>query len=200
MEPQQPIPSNYLDQIAPEQPKSPISSRLFGLLIGGGILLIVLVVVSIALAASPKAGISLEQLGLRLQELQKISTDAQKNIKDSQLRAINSRVTTQLTNTNRDIVEPLKAAKIDLKKTSKSLSKSEKTYTEKLVGKLEEARLNNEFDATYSREMSYELDTVTIMMRAIKKKTTSRSLQKFIDESYEAISSLQKELQDYRPA
>lgn len=197
MEPQQTNPADYLDQISAKPEKPPMNNRFFFGAIGAALVLIVIAVVMIFASNSSSNEITPEQLGLRLEALQKVSTDRQKNIKDSQLRAINSRVTTQLAGANRDIAEPLKAAKINLKKTSKSLSSRETKYIEELNEKLEDARLNDEFDSTYSREMAYELDTVAIMMKAVRKKSNSKSMKSFIDSSYNNLVSIQKELQDY---
>lgn len=197
MQPQQLDPSEYLNQIAPQAPVSRVSNRLFLGLIAGALVLIIVATLVILTGGGASKGITPEQLALRLQTLQTTSTDAQKNIKDSQLRAINSRLTTQLAGTNRDIVEPLNAAKIDLKKVSKSLKTQEEKYTKKLSEALEDARLNDEFDSTYSREMAYELDNTTIMMKAVKKKSNSKSMKTFIDTSYDSLMSLQKELQSY---
>lgn len=197
MEPQQPSPGTYLDQISAQPERPAMNNRFFFGAIGAALVVIIAAVVFIFATSSPSNEITPEQLGLRLQALQKVSEEGQKNIKDSQLRAINSRLTTQLTGTNRDITEPLKNAKIDLKKASKSLVSREEKYIDTLKTELEDARLNDEFDGTYAREMAYEIDTATIMMKAVRKKSDSKSMKTFIDGTYDNLVSLQKELQNY---
>lgn len=196
MQPQNPSPSDYLNQIASPPPKAGMSNRLFLIIIASAVVLILITVIAMFASGGSK-GITTEQLGLRLQALQKTSADAQKNIKDSQLRAINSRLTTYLTDTNRDIAEPLQKSKIDLKKASKSLLDSEKKYIDELSTLLDDARLNDEFDSTYSREMAYELNSVIIMTKALQKKTTSKSMKEFLGKAPANLESLQQELQDY---
>lgn len=199
MQPQQTSPGAYLDEISSQQPKSGMSNRLFFAVIGGVLILSLITVAALVFGGGSK-GITPEQLSLRLQALQKTSVDAQKNIKDSQLRAINSRLTASLANTNREIAAPLKAAKVELKKASKTLTQKEEKYIETLTTKLESARLNDEFDSTYSREMAYEMDSVLIMMKALRNKTNSKSLKTFVDTSQENLASIQGQLQNYRPS
>lgn len=189
-----PIPSNYLDEIAGPQKQPGMSNKLFLGIIAGAVLIIVIFFIALFSGGDSKA-ISTERLALRLQTLQKVSDGTHKNLKDSKLRALNSRLVTQLTNTNRDIAAPLKAAGINIKKTDKKLTAQENG--EKLTKKLEDARLNGMLDRVYANEMSHELETSAIMMENLFKSTKSKSLKKFLEDSYDDLSALQKEFEDY---
>ena len=189
-----PIPSNYLDEIAGPQKQPGMSNKLFLGIIAGAVLIIVIFFIALFSGGDSKA-ISTERLALRLQTLQKVSDGTHKNLKDSKLRALNSRLITQLTNTNRDIAAPLKAAGINIKKTDKKLTAQENG--EKLTKKLEDARLNGMLDRVYANEMSHELETSAIMMENLFKSTKSKSLKKFLEDSYDDLSALQKEFEDY---
>ena len=189
-----PIPSNYLDEIAGPQKQTGMSNKLFLGIIAGAVLIIVIFFIALFSGGDSKA-ISTERLALRLQTLQKVSDGTHKNLKDSKLRALNSRLITQLTNTNRDIAAPLKAAGINIKKTDKKLTAQENG--EKLTKKLEDARLNGMLDRVYANEMSHELETSAIMMENLFKSTKSKSLKKFLEDSYDDLSALQKEFEDY---
>ena len=193
-----PVPADYLDQISGPQKQPGMSGKLFfGIIIGAVVLVVAAVLMMIAAGGSGGKQISAERLGLRLQNLQKTSENAQKNIKDTQLRALNSRLTTQLTDINREIAAPLEAADINLKKVDKSTSSRETKITTELTTKLEDARLNDTFDRDYAREMNYQLETSAIMMQTLYKSSKSKSLREFLQGSYDDFSTLQKEFAAY---
>ncbi len=192
-----PVPVDYLDQISGPAKKPGLNPKLFwGVIIGGVILVVIVLLLMLGNSGSGKS-ISTERLGLRLQTLQTISKNSQKTIKDSELRALNSRLTTQLTDINRDIAAPLKAAEIDLKKADKKTASEETKNSEQLTTKLEDARLNDTFDRSYAREMSYQMETSAILIESLYKSSKSKSLREFLDSSYGDFSSLQKEFAAY---
>jgi len=191
-----PMPSNYLDQIAVPQKKPGMGNKLFLGIIGGALVLIIMLVVGMLLSGgSSSKAISTQRLALRLQTLQKVADDSHANIKSSKLRSIDSNLTTYLVNANRDIATPLKAANIDIKKLDKKLVTEENG--EKLTATLEDARLNGTFDRTYAREMSYQLETTATMMSSLYKTTKSKSLKSFLEPSYKDIKALQKQFSDF---
>lgn len=205
MQPQQPpqlspnpVPSDYLDQIATPQKQSPLNGKLFLLIIAGALVLIITLVVFIFSANNAPKTTSTERLALRLQTLQKVSQMAHKNIKSSTLRSINSNLKTSLINTNRDIAAPLAAAEIDLKKAEPSLIAEEDG--EKLTEALENARLNVDFDNTYAREMSYQLERTTVLMNSLLATAKSTSLKTFLQSSTKELIALQKQFSAYNSA
>jgi hypothetical protein len=205
MQPQQPpqlspnpVPSDYLDQIASPQKPSRLTNKLFLLLIGGALaIIIVLGLVVFSIANAPKTA-STERLALRLQTLQKVSQDSHNKLKDSNIRSINSNLKTSLINSNRDIATPLKAAKIDLKKSDKTLIAAENG--DKLKAVLEDARLNGTLDRTYAKEMSYQLETTTVLMDSLLVNTKSASLKTFLSTSTKDLKALQSQFSTYSAA
>jgi len=205
MQPQQPpelsptpLPSNYLDQIAPAQKVPIMNGKLVLGLIGGGIILLIILVLLVISSSGGSKATSLERLSLRLQTLQEVSTSAHTNIKSSNLRTINSNLRTSLINANRDIATPLEAAKITPKKIDKTIITEENGDT--LTAALEEGRLNVTFDRTYAKEMSYQLDRTVALMNSLYKTTKSKSLKTFLNGSTKDFESLQKQFADYTSA
>jgi len=205
MQPQQPpqlttnpIPSNYLDQIASPQKKPGMSSKLFLVIIGGAVLLVIVLVLTIVSSLGGTKAVSTERLALRLQTLQKVSQDSQKGLSSSALRSINSNLKASLINANRDIAKPLKAAEIDIKKADKELVVAENGS--KLKTTLEDARLNATFDRTYAREMSYQLATTNVLMNRLQATTKSTSLKAFLQATLKDLVSLQKQFSQYSSA
>lgn len=175
---QQPqIPSDYLDQIAaPQQVKTLNPIILWGL-IGGVLLLAIVVVMGVLSGGKGDTSSSLTGVAARFSNLQSVAEDAQENLQSSELRTLNSSLALSLTNSNRDLTEPLKAQDINLKdKKDRTVTASTAEF-ETLNTRLEDARLNAVFDRTYAREMTYQLKTLRSDMAVLYKKTKSKSLR-----------------------
>ncbi|MFZ2125963.1 MAG: hypothetical protein WAV04_00420 [Candidatus Microsaccharimonas sp.] len=174
-------PPDYLNQIAPQAPKVlPFKAgpRLF--LIIGAVLVVLVSGIAITLNIIRSAQQApLETLSARLTTTQTIVNDAQANLKSSQLRSLNSNLAIYLTNTTRDIGEPLLANGINTAKLPDSVTKAESG--DAIAARLEDARLNAVFDRTYAREMTYQLSTTLTLMKQIRDSTGSASLKTFLD-------------------
>lgn len=195
---QNPYPIDYLNQIAPEAPKQGMNSKLFFLLIGGGLLVAIIVGILALTSGSGGPTQKMQTLAARLATLQSIAGDAQKNIKSGQLRTTNSTLNIFLTNANRDIIEPLSKNGVDIKKIDKSIQSKENG--EKLKTELEDARLNATFDRTYAREMSFQLETVAALMKDIYENSNSKSLKEFLEATDTNLQPIKKQLADFNAA
>ena len=190
-------PIDYLNQIAP-QPQKPGLNK--GALIGVIALIAVVLAVVIGFvmfisssASGPKT--SMITLAARMQAVQEVSDKAQKNIKSSQLRSVNSNLKILLTDANRDIAAPLLAEKIDVAKLDKAVVAKEKA--DKITATLEDARLNATYDDTYAREMSFKLKTISLLMQQIYDQSNSKAMQDFLMETDDNLSPIQKQLDDF---
>ena len=190
---------DYLNQIAPQPKKPGLSSKMFLILIGGGVLLAIIGAIFIFSSGSGSGPVQkMQTLASRMETLRTVSDKAQKNIKSGDLRSTNSNLTIFLTNANRDIVEPLETNGVDLKKIDKKIAAAEKG--EELTKKLEDARLNAVFDRVYAREMAYQLETVAALMQEIYGKTKSKSLQEFLLKTDDNLQPISEQLEDFNRA
>lgn len=188
---------DYLNQIAPQQKKPGIGNKVFVIIF---LILGVLGVVIGALALmnsadTPKKDIT--TLGLRLQNLQKITSGAGKDISNGGLQVANSNLTLFLTNTNRELATPLTNNKIDLKKADKSLIASETALTTKITDGLTEARLNVRYDTTYAAEINYQLTLLSVLMKKIQTQTNSQSLKDFITKTQKDLTPIHDQIKAY---
>jgi hypothetical protein len=199
MDPQQnQYPIDYLNQIAPKQPKQGLSSKRFFLIIGGGILLAIIVGFFLLNSGSGGPKEKMQTLAARMITLQEVASDSRKSIKSGSLRATNSNLTIFLTNANRDIAEPLLNSDIDVKNLDKGIVAKE-DGTE-LKEKLEDARLNAVFDRTYAQEMTYQLDTIAVLMGDIYERTNSKSLKDFLLKTDSDLQPIKKALNEFSDA
>jgi uncharacterized protein (UPF0333 family) len=197
MEPNQhEYPIDYLNQIAPEQKKPLMNSRVIIVIVG---ILVVLAAVIGFLILVSGGGASdsqkLQTLSARMQTLEKISKAAEKNIKSSSLRSTNSTLSLFLTNANRDIITPLKNNGIKVASLDKTIVKKEDGT--KVKATLEDARLNAIYDRTYAREMNFQLDTVASLMKQIYTTTKSKSLKDFLLSTDNNLKPIRKQLSDF---
>lgn len=179
-QPQQPLPSDYLNQIAPQAPqRKMLLSKKQLILVGslvGAIFLVIILAIVVGLSSNKKP---LQQLAARLQSTQTIATSASTLINNSQLSALNSNLTIYLANTNRDIAVILLKDGIDVKKLDGSIVASESGAD--VIARLSDAKLNAVYDTTYAREMAYRLNTIVALMGQIDESTNNKSLKTFLD-------------------
>jgi len=196
-QPQPSAPLDYLNQIAPQAPKKQFFKfgipQILLILVAVIALFITLAAVSSAVANSKKA--PLERLTTRLDATQKIVSSAQGELQSSKLRSLNSNLALYLTNTHRDIAQPLLNAGIETSKIDKELIASESTTA--LAGRLEDARLNAVYDRTYAREMAYQLGTILTLMKETYNGTSSASLKTFLSTAYDNLAPTQESFANF---
>lgn len=190
---------DYLNQIAPPAKKPGLDNRIFFFIIGGGLVLAAIVGMLTLFSGGSGPTEKMKLLAARMETLQKVADDSQKNIKSNKLRSTNSSLTVFLTNANHDIADPLAANNIDVKKLDKSITDDEKTKLEGMTKKLDDARLNAVFDRTYAREMSFELTTLESQMETIYKSTSSKKMKDFLSKTDENITPIIKQLNAFNP-
>lgn len=196
-DPNNQAPIDYLNQIAPQQKRPGVDKRAAILVIALIGVVLAIVISFLVFISSSSAGpkTSMMTLAARMQAMQTVSDQAQKNIKSSQLRGVNSSLKILLTNANRDIAAPLKTENIDIGKLDKKVVDAEKTA--KLTATLEDARLNATFDDTYAREMSFKLQTISLLMQQIYDKSNSKSMQDFLMETDDNLQPIKQQLEEF---
>lgn len=186
---------DYLNQIAPQTPKKFKLNliQLIFIVIGG---LAVIVVTMLIISANANSGKNnLEHLAARLQSTETIAGDAQSKIKSTSLRALNSNLKIYLTNTNRDIANPLSKQKVNVNKLDKDIVSSE--AGKDVTDRLEDARLNAIYDRTYAREIAYRLEIILALMHKINDSSSSTSLKSFLGDSITNLEPSQKSFEDF---
>lgn len=192
-------PVDYLNQISTQPPKSGMSNKRFLMFIGGAVVLILIaVILMIATSGSTGPKEKMQTLAARLASLQTVASEAQDNIKSGELRSTNSNLTIFLTNTNRDIAAPLASSGVDVTKLDEEIVAQESG--EELSATLEDARLNAVFDRTYAREMSYQLDTLRVLMQEIYNSTNNAEFKTFLENTNTNLQSLREQFSDFNAA
>lgn len=200
MNPNGQLPSDYLDQIAPKAQKSSfLNGKMRQIAIIGAALVVLVIIASIFTSISSGGQKdNWSRLSLRIDATNEIVTDANKNIKSNKLRVINTEIKLFLTNLNRDIQDPLATVGVNTEKISQSLQKEVSVST--ALANLEEARLNDVYDRTYAREMTYQLAQLLTDLQKVYNGSKNEDNKKFLEESYTSLEATHKTLSDYSAA
>jgi hypothetical protein len=195
-------PTDYLNQIAPQPTRSKFDllhqkpSRLA--LIGLGAAFIIVIILSVVVGLMTGNGSNIEHLAAKLGSTQSIAVSATDNLKDTQLRKLNSDLKLFLTNTIRDATPIFAKSGVKMDSLSASVTKAESNTT--TLATLEDARLNAVYDMKYARVMAYQLDTVITLMQQIYKNTSNESLKSFLSSAYKSLEPTQKQFADFNAA
>jgi len=194
-------PTDYLNQIAPQTTRSKFDllhqkpSRL--VLIGLGAACIIVIILSIVVGLMTGSS-NVEHLAAKLNSTQSIALSATDNLKDTQLRKLNSDLKLFLTNTIRDATPIFAKSGVKMDSLSASVTKAESNTT--TLATLEDARLNAVYDMKYARVMAYQLDTVITLMQQIYKSTGNENLKSFLISAYKSLEPTQKQFADFNAA
>ena len=197
MNPQQQLPPNYLDEIAPQAVKRSFAIGKMPLIILIG--LVAIIVICILVVVANQIGTSRtqpwERLSARLTTTAKIADSSERKIKNSQLRSINSNLKLSLTNTQRDLVKPLTTIGIKTEKLNPSVVSSESGT--KMLERLEDARLNAKYDSTYAREMSFQLSNLLTLLQQLYSSSSNVANKSFLQTTYNNFAPVQKSLSEF---
>lgn len=197
MNPQQELPPNYLDEIAPQAQKRSFALGKTRLIVLVGILAIIVTCILALIIGQINSGrtVPWERLTAHLTSTNKIVESSEGKIKNSQLRSINSNLKILLTNTQRDLAAPLVTIGINSKKLSPSVVASESS--DKTLTRLEDARLNAKYDSTYAREMSYDLSNLLTLLRQLYSSSSNLKNKLFLQTTYDNFAPVQKSLAEF---
>lgn len=192
-----PHPIDYLDSISSasgSSSKKTSDKVFFGVIIGGIIIAIVVGILALMGAGSTNPD-NMEKLGIRLKALQTVVDSSRKTTVSSSLRATNTSLSLVLTSANRDIDEQLTGLGLDPKKLNPKITAEEST--EELTRRLESARLNGLFDRTYAREMSYQLETLLVLIRQVESNTNNEKTKDVLNTTYNNIEPLREQFSSF---
>ncbi|MFZ1250318.1 MAG: hypothetical protein WAR37_02635 [Candidatus Microsaccharimonas sp.] len=193
-------PLDYLNQIAPQAPKT---SR-FGLnlrtiiiaAIAAILLVVILVVIANSIGGSRKE--PWEQLAARLTVTGDVVNTSSSEIKNSQLRSLNSDIKLYITNTQRDLAVPLASLDINPSKLTKEIVAAENATG--ITERLEDGRLNAKFDSTYAREMTYQLATILALLQKLYSTSSKADTKAFLTTAYDNLKPTYDVVSDFSAA
>lgn len=157
------LPSNYLDTIAAPPQQQTMKPWLLWAIIGG-VLLFAVVAFMMLTSGGKSPNERIQQMTWRMESVGKLADDSYKSIKSTELRAANSSLSTILTGSVQEgsALLPENMQKQKQPKESKLAS-----YFTELATKLEDARLNGDFDTPYAREIAYQIGLIRSEIKSL---------------------------------
>lgn len=190
-------PLDYLNEIAPQTQKKPLFALNMRTILAGALVLIILVIiianVGSAIANSRKDPWA--RFAARLSATAVIVDSSSRQIKNSQLRSINSDVKLYITNTQRDLEVPLTKMSISSAKLPENIIAQESSAD--MAQRLENGRLNAKFDSTYAREMTYQLATILALLQELYAISAQEETKAFVETAYNNLEPAYKAVSEF---
>lgn len=183
-------PIDYLNQIATDIPTRRGFSWNLRTIIMAGIAAVILIII-IAVTAGAISSAQQKpwlQFAVKMNATATIVNSASSEIKNSQLRSLNSEVKLYLTNTQRDFTAPLQKRGINITKLPADALKVEAASG--MTGRLENGRLNAKYDSTYAREMGYQLATMLSLLQRMYAAGGSAETKQTLTTAYDNLKPL----------
>lgn len=188
----------YLNEISGANAAQTGGPSKLVMIIAGVVGLLAVILFAVMLFASgPSASDKATDVYLRIQTLESLASESQDDLRNNDLRAINSGLALQLTNSLNDLQEPLGNAGVDTGKISKNSSGAETAYASAIQSDFDDAKLNVQLDNTYAREMSYQLETLRAMMQSTYDATSSASLKEALDNTDKQLAPFREKLSNF---
>lgn len=196
----QPAPTyavDYLDQIAPPPPKPNFLSGAFGKAFIALMVVFVFAVSLIVAFGNQKKTADIEQIATRLDNIQKIAKNTQKELKNSKLLALNSNLQIWSAGSNREAFDLLAQAEVQKTDMDKKMIAAETEKKKELEAKFEDARLNANLDRVYAREMAYQTDILVTLYTTMSKKSEAKAIREYAKKSIQNLTPIQKSFAEY---
>jgi len=187
---QPPTPSgiDYLNQIAapPEPTGFDKKTKLIIIIIA---LVGVLGLGLIWAASQSGSGPTISNAIMRIARLQTVTELQKKRLKNSTVTDINSSLDAILTTAVNKATPIAQSEKLDINKALKVPD-----FEAKLSAKLDDAFLNDQLDAVYTREMTYQLELLNSELSSLSKKSKKSDVKEFLEKTQTDITSIKKRL------
>ncbi len=188
---------NYLDSIAPAPPAPKFFSGSFGkiffIMIG-----LLFLAVSIIIAFSGKDNTAdLQQMAVRLDNLNKTTNIVHKNLRSSNLSTVNSNYRLWIADSKRQAEELLSLGGVKKTDYSKDMVAEENTLMIELDEKYEDARLNAKLERIYSSSMASETEKLLNLFNVMARKNKSEKIREYAENASKNLEPLHKSFDEF---
>ncbi len=200
---QNPYTVDNLNQIAPKQshPFFDKKMKIVAVLLGLSLIVGIFMIISGG-TSSDSANEALLRTYFRVQKTSEITKNYQSKIKNSDLSAINSGLSSSLSSDETKLKSQLESAGVKIPSTEKELSASRivsevNEEANELDSTLDDAFLNAVLDRTYAREMNYRLSVINSSIKGVKSKARSTSAIEILENISKNLETSIKQFTDY---
>ena len=141
-------------------------------------------------ASQSGSGLTVSNAIMRVARLQTVTELQKKRLKNSTVTDINSSLDAILTTAVNKATPIAQSEKLDINKALKVPD-----FEVKLNEKLDDAFLNDQLDAVYTREMAYQLELLSSELSSLSKKAKKSDVKEFLEKTQSDITSIKKRLE-----
>ena len=141
-------------------------------------------------ASQSGSGPTVSNAIMRVARLQTVTELQKKRLKNSTVTDINSSLDAILTTAVNKATPIAQSEKLDINKALKVPD-----FEVKLNEKLDDAFLNDQLDAGYTREMAYQLELLSSELSSLSKKAKKSDVKEFLEKTQSDITSIKKRLE-----
>ena len=141
-------------------------------------------------ASQSGSGPTISNAIMRVARLQTVTELQKKRLKNSTVTDINSSLDAILTTAVNKATPIAQSEKLDINKALKVPD-----FEVKLNEKLDDAFLNDQLDAVYTREMAYQLELLSSELSSLSKKAKKSDVKEFLEKTQSDITSIKKRLE-----
>lgn len=189
--------ADYLDQIAGPVP----TKNTKGVYLLWAIIILSIITAGVLaftmLSNRPTSMSRATELYLRMETLKKVSENTHRQLRSNDLRVSNRSFSLFLTNAIRDIEAPIKAAGIKKSEIPKSIRNREAALSSQLKDTFDEALLNVSLDRVYAREMTYQLNTLQAMMKAVGEMSSNKEILAYLETTNSNLAPVMRSFSEF---
>ena len=141
-------------------------------------------------ASQSGSGPTVSNAIMRVARLKTVTELQKKRLKNSTVTDINSSLDAILTTAVNKATPIAQSEKLDINKALKVPD-----FEVKLNEKLDDAFLNDQLDAVYTREMAYQLELLSSELSSLSKKAKKSDVKEFLEKTQSDITSIKKRLE-----
>ena len=193
----QPYDPGYLDSIAPPPAKPALFSGSFGKIFFAMIFLFVIAVSIIVAFSGQDKTADLQQLSVRLDNIQQTVKAQQKNLRSSNLKNINTDLTSWIAGSFSESETLLQEGGVKKTQYDKKMVNSEKAQAEELTQKYEDARLNATLNQVYANSMASETEEIVAMLNSMAKRSQSAKIREYAKKSSDNLQPIQDRFEKF---
>ncbi len=187
---------NYLDSIAPQAPAPSFFSGSFGKIFFVMIGLFVLAVSLIVAFSGRDNTKDLQQMVVRLENMEKVVDSVHDDFKSNNLKTINVQLDTWLANNRREGQELLDLGGVQRTDFSKEMIRSEEAYASELEAKFEDARLSARLHRVYKTTIVIEIDKIINVFKKMQK-NPSPQIREYAESAVKNVEPIQKQFDEF---
>ncbi len=181
---------DYLNRISGQQKTHGGPSWKIMAIAGAGIVIALIIFAITLLSSGSSTGEKIKAAELRIETLQSLAAEEQKNLRSGELSANNATFQLVLENSARELNTITSQSETISESATEQLTSENTSLETQLSEKFNEARLNVSLDFTYASEMTYQIDLLRQLLSTAYNASGSADNKAVLQSIYDNLSPI----------